>query len=141
MLEKTAKSRKELLDVMDAVEMLGFKYTISSFPSGEAFLYKINIGTGEVAASQEGATAALKPRKMKRRTPETRQRHNRAISEYLKNKSGSVSCEQIHSELKNLGHEWNPQSTTSILQMAMNYDNNIIKTGHGMYGYRRIVSD
>jgi hypothetical protein len=140
MLEKTAKSRKELLDVMDAVEMLGFKYTIASFPSGESFLYKINIGTGEAAASKEGA-AALKKRTMKRRTPETRQRHNRAISEYLKNKRGSVSCEQIYSDLKILGHEWNPQSTTSIVQMAMNYDNNIIKTGHGMYGYRRIVSD
>jgi hypothetical protein len=142
MLNRTFEANKteEIQKTVNALEQLAFPYVIRATVVNGRYEYRVIVGEEEQPERTEPVypVPAVKKREMgsvHRRTREEKELHNKAISEYLRNKRGSVTCEQLHKELSVLGHEWKPQSTTSIIQLAMEADANIIRTGHGMYAY------
>lgn len=146
MLEKIVKSRQELLDALDNVEMLGFPFQVEGRQAGKDYEYRLLIGGAEAAAAVVPAVVPeivepARKRKLKspmqKRTAEQIIEHNIAISEFLRGRSGSTSTGQIYKEMKLRGHDWKQGSTSGIIQRAMKADPNIIQVVHGMYSYRR----
>jgi hypothetical protein len=141
MLTKVARDRKELLDIMDAVEMLGFDYVTRS--QGGTYTVDI-IQSEEDKREEEKQEAATKPKRvcktMNRRNTEEILADNVAISDFLRGRGERLTTTpQIREHLKRLGLGNKTEIDTTAMRLAARMDANIVIRGGGYYSYKSEV--